>query len=152
MDDLAKLKDKAAKAWSKGNWAAAAEAYEELFKAEPKNVMHRLRVGDALVKTGKTADAIKVYGEVAERYAADGMLIKAISVNKLILQLDPQQKDTQKRLAALYSKRGVATVAARAKDAMELPDADGHMVVETGGATRAIPNSASTAPNAAASM
>jgi len=112
MDDIAKLKDRAAKAWSKGNWAAAAEAYEELFKAEPKNLMYKLRVGDALVKHGKPQEAIAVYAMVAERYAAEGMLIKAISVNKLILQLDPQQKDTQKRLAALYSKRGVATAAA----------------------------------------
>ena len=27
MEDVAKLKDKAAKAWSKGNWSAAADAY-----------------------------------------------------------------------------------------------------------------------------
>src|SRR5579859_2772948 len=138
MDDLAKFKDKAAKAWAKSNWAAAAEAYDELYKLEPKNFMHRLRVGDCLVKQGKSGEAIKVYGDVAERYAADGMLIKAISVNKLILSLDPQQKDTQKRLAALYSKRGVATVASGARLAatvsttrgpdMELPPDDGPMV------------------------
>ncbi len=114
MDDVAKLKDRAAKAWSKGNWAAAREAYDDLYKAEPRNLMHRLRVGDALVKLSKNADAIAVYAEVAEKYAAEGLLIRAISVNKLILQLDPTQKDTQKRLAALYSKRGVATAAARA--------------------------------------
>lgn len=158
MDDVAKLKDRAAKAWSKGNWGAAVEAYEELFKAEPKNLMHKLRVGDALVKAGKTADAIAVYAALAERYAADAMLIKAISVNKLILQLDPQQKDTQKRLAALYSKRGVATVAARSASAavaagkkdMEVPAADeGGMVVESGsGGARVIatPDPASQPP------
>ena len=63
------------------------------------------------------------------------------------------------RSAALYSKRGVATVAARAqeavdkrKDAMDLPesDGDGVMVIESGGnADRVIPNSSSTAPDAA---
>src|SRR5688500_931450 len=119
MEDVAKLKDKAAKLWAKGSWAQAQEAFEELFKAEPRNLMHKLRVGDALVKQGKNQEAITVYAAVAERYAADGMLIKAISVNKLILNLDPQQKDTQKRLAALYSKRGVATVAARAQEAVD---------------------------------
>lgn len=154
MEDVAKLKDKAAKLWSKGAWADAQKAFDELSKAEPRNLMHRLRIGDALVKQGKNADAIAVYAAVAEKYAAEGMLIKAISVNKLILQLDPQQKDTQKRLAALYSKRGVATVAARAqqaqdaananaalsKDPMDLPDADdGVMVIEhAGGATREV--------------
>jgi len=156
MDDIAKLKDKAAKLWAKGSWGSAQEAFEELAKAEPRNLMHRLRVGDALVKQGKNQEAIGVYAVVAERYAADGMLIKAISVNKLILNLDPQQKDTQKRLAALYSKRGVATVAARAqeavdkrKDAMDLPesDGDGVMVIESGGnADRVIPNSVSATP------
>ena len=154
MEDIAKLKDKAAKLWAKGAWADAQKAFDELSKAEPRNLMHRLRIGDALVKQGKNQDAITMYAAVAEKYAAEGMLIKAISVNKLILQLDPQQKDTQKRLAALYSKRGVATVAARAqqaqdaananaalsKDPMELPDADdGVMVIEhAGGATREI--------------
>lgn len=158
MDDIAKLKDKAAKLWAKGSWGGAMEAFEELAKAEPRNIMHKLRVGDALVKLGKNQEAIAVYASVAERYAADGMLIKAISVNKLILQLDPQQKDTQKRLAALYSKRGVATVAARAQEAvdkragaakdMELPETDGDvMVIETGGAAdRVVPNSPSAAP------
>lgn len=143
MEDIAKLKDKAAKLWSKGSWSQAQEAFEELAKAEPRNLMHRLRVGDALVKQNKNQEAITVYQDVAARYAADGMLIKAISVNKLILNLDPQQKDTQKRLAALYSKRGVATVAARAQEAvdkrreMDLPEAtdgDGVMVIEMGGA------------------
>ena len=111
MDDIAKLKDKAAKLWAKGSWGSAQEAFEELAKAEPRNLMHRLRVGDALVKQGKNQEAIAVYAVVAERYAADGMLIKAISVNKLILNLDPQQKDTPRVVGG--ARRSVARCGCR---------------------------------------
>jgi CRP-like cAMP-binding protein len=45
---------------------------------------------------------------VAERFARDGLLIKAIAICKTILELDPEHVVTQRQLADLYSKRNIA--------------------------------------------
>lgn len=116
-DRASKERNRAVKAWTKGHYERALEAYQELAKLEPRNAMHKIRVGDCLAKLGRNPEAIAMYKQVATKFAADGMLIRAISVAKLILQLDPDETETQKQLAALYSKRGMATVAQKAKAA-----------------------------------
>jgi CRP-like cAMP-binding protein len=48
------------------------------------------------------------YAEVAERFAKDGLLIKAIAICKTILELDPQHGGTLTMLADLYGKRAAS--------------------------------------------
>ena len=47
--------------------------------------------------------AIREYQHVAGRYAADGFLLKAMAICKVILNLDPQHTETQSTLAKLYA-------------------------------------------------
>lgn len=108
MADLRKLKDKAAEHLAKGRFAKAAEALAQLVKAEPRDIALSQKLGDALRKAGDSRQALLVYQDVADRYARDGQLIKAVAICKLILEIDPGHADTQERLADLYArKRGV---------------------------------------------
>lgn len=105
MADLRKLKDDASQAFSKGKFAKAAELYEELTRADPKDLQAQVKLGDALVKSNKKERALAIYQGVAERYASDGFLPKAIAICKVILEVDPKHSSTQKVLASLYAKK-----------------------------------------------
>lgn len=95
--------------------------FRKLVEKNPKDLRLKLKMGEVQARMGKTEDAVKAYGEVAEKYAADGFIVQAIAVNKLILDLDPNRKEIQDKLAQLYSTRGMKTPEA-AKD-KEIPAA-----------------------------
>ena len=107
MADLRKLKDKAAELASKGKVEKAAELFREILRADPKDVATCQKLADVLRRGGEIAQAVERYAEVAERFARDGLLIKAIAICKTILELDPEHVATQRQLADLYSKRNI---------------------------------------------
>lgn len=108
MADLRKLKDRAAELVEKGRLEKAVDVYREVLAADPKDVATRQKLADALRRTGRDAEAIATYTLVAERYAEDGLLIKAIAICKSILELDPAHAATQAALADLYGARAGA--------------------------------------------
>jgi len=122
MADLRKLKDQAAEHMARGRFARASEALGEVVKADPRDIASRQKLGDALRKAGEAAEALRVYADVAGRYARDGQLIKAIAICKIVLELDPGHESTQRMLADLYAKRqggARATVAAAPAEEQE---------------------------------
>jgi CRP-like cAMP-binding protein len=50
-------------------------------------------------------EAVQEYRKVAEGYATDGFLLQAISVNKIILRINPSLKDVNDRLVQLYTEK-----------------------------------------------
>ena len=108
MPDLRKLKDKAADLAAKGKLDKAAELYREVLQADPKDVGLRQKLAEVLRRSGQVAEAVARYAEVAERFARDGLLIKAIAICKTILELDPRHDATQALLADLYGRRAAA--------------------------------------------
>lgn len=105
MADLRKLKDKAAQLVAKGRLEKAIEAFREVAAADPKDVATRQKLADALRKAGHDREAVETYREVADRYARDGLLIKAIAVCKVVLEIDPAHRETEQMLADLYARR-----------------------------------------------
>ncbi len=105
--DLRKLKDRAQQEMAKHRFDKAAATYAELCAADPRDLQLRQKRGDALRAAGRQDEAMGVYLDLAETYAKDGQLLKAIAVNKVVLEIDPQHMQTQQRLAALYSRRTV---------------------------------------------
>ena len=108
MADLRKLKDKAAELASKGRVEKAAELFREILRADPRDVASCQKLADVLRRGGEIAEAVERYAQVAERFARDGLLIKAIAICKTILELDPEHVATQRQLADLYAKRSIA--------------------------------------------
>ncbi len=105
MADLRKLKDKAAELVAKGKLDKAIDAFREVVAADAKDVATLQKLADTLRKAGRDGDAVETYGDVADRYARDGLLIKAIAVCKVVLEIDPDHQETQQMLAGLYAKR-----------------------------------------------
>jgi CRP-like cAMP-binding protein len=108
MVDLRKLKDKAADLAAKGKLDKAAGLYREVLQADPKDVGIRQKLAEVLRRAGEVPEAVARYAEVAERFARDGLLIKAIAICKTILELDPSHDATQSMLAELYGQRAKA--------------------------------------------
>lgn len=104
-EKLRKLKDEAAQLVQKGKLDKALAVYEEVLAADSGDITARLKCGDILRKMGQSDKAIEQYINVAQTYAADGLLLKAIAACKLILEIDPEHTDTQKIIADLYAKK-----------------------------------------------
>jgi hypothetical protein len=113
MADLRKLKDRAAELLARGRFSKAAEALAQVVQADPRDIASRQKLADALRKSGSGDDAVRVYEDVADRYARDGQLIKAIAICKIILEVDSEHSSTQQLLADLYARKQEKGGAAR---------------------------------------
>jgi cAMP-dependent protein kinase regulator len=79
----------------------ASSVYREVVEADPNDVVSRQKLAEVLRRSGQIGEAIEEYKLVADRFARDGLLIKAMAICKTILELDPQHVETQQALAEL---------------------------------------------------
>jgi len=122
VKELTRLKDRAARRMAKGDWSGALDALLAARKLAPKDTFVARKVGDMCQRLGKKEGAVAAYRKAAALFAGAGFLFKAISVNKIILSIDPKDKGVQRTLAALYARREgpAATPAAAPARAPEL--------------------------------
>jgi len=99
------FKEMAHQALSRGEWKKALEGFQKHCGQEPEDLRSQLKVAELLERLGQKKEAVRVYRRVAEAYARDGFLLQAISINKIMLRIDPSSKDINERLAQLYSDR-----------------------------------------------
>jgi len=104
--DKPKLIDAIQKQVSKANWKAVIEEMEKLFSIDPDPII-RVRIGDAYQKLGQKPNAVREYMTAADLYAEQGAVVKALAQYKLVLRLEPGQRQAQERLEALHSNRAV---------------------------------------------
>ena len=121
--DIRQLKDKALEHSAKRRFDKAAELYGQICAAEPRDLQTKQRWGDALRAAGKAKEAVVLYQDVADGYAKDGQLLKAIAVNKMLLEVDPSHTVTQKKLADLYARRAPAKPSQETRPLAEDPPA-----------------------------
>jgi len=106
-DKIRKQKERASRLAAKGKLVEALDEYQKCVKLEPRDLLVRQKLAETYARLGRRDEAIREYQSVAGSYAADGLLLKAIAINKVILSLDPAHKETQGALADLYTtKRG----------------------------------------------
>jgi cAMP-dependent protein kinase regulator len=103
--DLTQLKEQAARAMIKGDWGAALAFLLQAHKLAPRDTHVALKIGDMHQRMGERKLAVEAYKRAATLFAAAGFLVKAISVNKLILSLDPTDKSVQSTLTDLYCRQ-----------------------------------------------
>ena len=99
------FKEEALQALSRGDWKRALESLRNHCAQKPEDFRSRLKVAELLERLGQKEEATQMYRKVAEGYASDGFILQAISVNKMILRIDPSSKDVSERLAQLYSEK-----------------------------------------------
>ena len=104
-EKIRKLKEDASRLIAKGKLEEACDCYEKVVKLDPRDLTARQKLAEIYGRLGRTERAVHVYQSVAGCYAADGLLLKAIAVCKIILQIDPAHTETQAILADLSTKR-----------------------------------------------
>src|SRR2546423_893685 len=103
--DIRKLKDDVAEHLKKSRWEKAAEVLEQLVAAEPKDMSHRLKLGDTYRRMEQIQKSINSYQHAAKFFGDEGQLIKAIGAVKVILEIDPKNEDAQKQLQEMNERR-----------------------------------------------
>lgn len=98
-------KEKAHSLLTRGEWKKAFEAFQKHLVEEPQDLRSRLKMAELLERLGRKKEAIAQYQGIAEAYARDGFLLQAISVNKMILRINPHLEEIHKRLAQLYTEK-----------------------------------------------
>ena len=83
-----------------------------------------MRFADTLVLAGNKNEAVKQLRIVADELADKGFMIRAIAINKKIMQIDPRQTEVHEKLAAMTENRS-ATSSNRQSlaEALTQPDA-----------------------------
>lgn len=99
------LKEEAFRALSRREWEKALTLFQRICDQNPEDLRSRVKVAELLERLGKREEAISTYREIGEAYAKDGFILEAISVNKILLRLDPHSKETNQRLAQLYLEK-----------------------------------------------
>lgn len=97
---------------AKKDYARAIQQLKHQLEKNRHDSRLRLQLGDLLVLTGRSKEAVAILTPLAEEFAAEGFAAKAISVFKKIQKIDPTQQGVDEKLAALIEdKQRVATVA-----------------------------------------
>lgn len=99
-----------------GKYDKAIREYEKILLADPNDLRIKIRIAELYTKRKQIAESIKIYREVAENYAAEGFFLKAVTVYKNILRLNPSLIETNEQLAVLYEKMGLNSDAVRQYD------------------------------------
>lgn len=102
-----KVLEYARKLISEGKIERAILEYKRLMEADPTDMRLKLRVAELLAKQKRIEEALDLYNEVAKSYAMDGFYLKAVTVYKNILRLNPSLIDVNLSLAELYEKMGL---------------------------------------------
>ncbi len=98
-------KDEALSFLSRGEWKRALESFQKHLEQDPGDLRSRIKKAELLERLGNKKEAVEEYRQVAETYAKDGFLLQAISLNKIILRIDPSSKDIDERLTQLYMEK-----------------------------------------------
>jgi cAMP-dependent protein kinase regulator len=98
-------KEQAQRALARGEWKKALDHFRSHCEEEPEDLRSRLKVGELFERLGRKKEAVAVYREIADSYARDGFFLQAISVNKIILRIDPSLQDIGERLARLCQEK-----------------------------------------------
>jgi Flp pilus assembly protein TadD len=102
-----KLKQEAEKLEKAGRPDQAIALYKQIADDNPRDWNVVNKIGDLYAKLNRTKEAADEYAKVADFYARDGFLLKAIAIWKKINKLDAASLEPYQQLAELYAKQGL---------------------------------------------
>ncbi len=108
VDTKSRLLRDAEKYVMQGKVPQAIAEYLKVVKSDPSDVLTLNTIGDLYLRLGRTEDANRAFVQVAEAYARNNFLLKAIAVYKKILNANPQNFEINQTLAELYAKQGLS--------------------------------------------
>jgi cAMP-dependent protein kinase regulator len=111
------LKDKADQAYTQRKWDKALKCYQEALERMPYDGRIGQRIGELYSRLNQEEEAVAEYKRAAHCYAQQGFWAKAIAVEKLILEIRPNDYEIKKELADMYSAKGkTSSSSLRAKE------------------------------------
>lgn len=102
-----KVKADADKEEKAGRLDKAIALYRQIVDDNPRDWNTINKIGDLYAKLNKPREAGEEYAKVADFYAKDGFLLKAIAIWKKINKLDASALEPYVNLAELYGKQGL---------------------------------------------
>lgn len=104
-----KILEHANKLASQGKLDRAIEEYQRILKVNPDDLRVKLKVAELCVKRKQIQEAIRIYQDVASKYQEGSFYLKAVTVYKKILYLNPSIVEINRALAELYEKMGLTS-------------------------------------------
>jgi len=99
------LREEASHALLAGNHAQALTLFAQLHEESPDDLRLFAKVAELREKTGDAGGAVADYCKVAKAYAAQGFVVQAIAISKIILRIDPDKTEIQDKLRELSDER-----------------------------------------------
>lgn len=90
-----------------GKYEKAIAEYGKIVSVDPQDHRVKLKLAELYVKLKNVTKAIETYQEIATAYTHDGFYLKAVTVYKNVLRLNPALVDVNVQLAELYEKMGL---------------------------------------------
>ena len=106
VDNKNKILRDAEKYVLQGRINQAITEYLKIIKSDPEDVLTLNTIGDLYLRQKKITEAINYFTQVAESYARNNFLLKAIAVYRKILNADPDNLFVNQTLASLYARHG----------------------------------------------
>jgi len=99
------LREEASQALLSGDYVHALPLFTQLHEAAPDDLRLYAKVAELREKTGDVAGAVSDYCKIANAYTAQGFVVQAIAVSKIILRIDPDRTEIQEKLRELSEER-----------------------------------------------
>jgi len=99
------LREDAGRALLAGDYTEALSLFTRCHEETPDDLRIFAKVAELKEKTGDAHGAVADYSKIAHAYTAEGYVVQAIAVSKLILRIDPQQTAIQESLKKLSGER-----------------------------------------------
>jgi hypothetical protein len=90
---------------SRKQYTRAIEVLRGQMQGRAPSVQMRLQLTDVLILAGRGPEAIPILFGLADEFAADGWVAKAVAALKRVEKIDPGREDTQDRLAQLVGRQ-----------------------------------------------
>ena len=90
-----------------GKLDKAIAEYEAILRTDAKNPNVLNALGDLSARIGNKAEAIGYFKRLGEAYRVDGLFVRAISVYKKVLKLDPLNLEASLSCADMYAEQGI---------------------------------------------
>ncbi|MBI5416939.1 tetratricopeptide repeat protein [Candidatus Poribacteria bacterium] len=106
MVDKDRLFRDASEYYQQGKWDKAIDVYNKILKIDPDNLNVFNMLGDVYVSKNEISKAYEKYKKAADAFENQGLLNKAVAVNKKILRVNPDDINTYIKLAELHTQLG----------------------------------------------
>lgn len=103
--DLTRVKERATRCMARGDWHDALRALLVARDLAPDDTYVARKIGDVYQRLGKVDAAIEAYKNAARLFAEEGFLYKAVSVNKVVLALKPDDDEAREAVEMLMAQQ-----------------------------------------------